>query len=45
MAILHAKRLDRIGYHAWRGALHLIPGGSLPQGATEADAVPSSTKT
>jgi phosphate:Na+ symporter len=32
LAILHAKRLDRIGYHAWRGAAHLLPSGTLPQG-------------
>jgi phosphate:Na+ symporter len=31
LAILHAKRMDRIGYHAWRGAAHLLPGGQLPQ--------------
>jgi phosphate:Na+ symporter len=46
LAILHAKRMDRIGYHAWRGAAHLLPGGQLPQPSpTGVEASSSSTNT
>lgn len=40
LAILHAKRMDRIGYHAWRSAAHLLPGGQLPQMAPVLDQLP-----